>query len=54
MSRLGRLKGLAAGLGVPGAVDFAQFGDDGFAVLPRHKIQRIADEMDAAAAVVKT
>ena len=42
------LQGLAAGVGVSGAIDFAEFGDDGFAVLPGHEIQRIADEMDDA------
>jgi len=42
------LKGLAAGLGVCGAVDFAQLGDDGLPVFPGRKIQRIADQMNDA------
>jgi hypothetical protein len=40
------LQGVAAGLGVCGAVDFAQLGDDGLPVFPGRKIQRVADQMN--------
>jgi len=47
-ARVKGFQGLSAGLGILGAVDFSQLGDDRLPVLPGDEIERVSNEMHDA------